>query len=132
MPHSPAHAVHFDAAAAQPPLSPWVRYCRFALVLTAAGYGVIGICAIPLALFLAESDSGPPWFGGLFGALAFVVSVGFGIVNWLAARGLAERKRWGWILAVILGGIYAPSACLPIGALLLFGLLQKEVRDTYL
>ena len=63
--------------------------------------------------------------GALFGSACVI----FATVNFLAAWGLARRAKWGWIVAVVLSGLYATSACFPLGVLMLVGLFKRESKD---
>jgi hypothetical protein len=78
----------------------------------------------------------PPEVGGpmglVFGVFTFVLCAGFGAVNFLAMYGLSSRSKWGWILTLVLGGIYLPSGCLPFGALLFVALFNEPVRKRFL
>lgn len=57
---------------------------------------------------------------------AFCVGGGF-----LAAWGLGKRKRWAWIVALLVGALYIPNTCLPFGAMVLVTLLRGGFKDAY-
>ncbi len=46
----------------------------------------------------------------------------------LVIRGLKAHKSWAWVLSIILGGIYFFSIYLPLGAIILWGVLSKESK----
>ena len=73
-------------------------------------------------------DPMPAGVKAAFAAAALVVSGGFGALNLLAAVGLSRRAFWGWVLALIVGGIYVPTACLPFGAVIVYALLREDAR----
>lgn len=56
----------------------------------------------------------------------------FGVPMVAAAVGLRRGDFWAWVIAVIVGGMFAPSICLPIGALLLYAMLVQETREAFL
>lgn len=49
--------------------------------------------------------------------LPFVILLEVVILN------LKRRKYWAWIAGIIVGGLYVPSIFLPLGAMILVGLL---------
>ena len=67
----------------------------------------------------------------IFGLVFLVMMGGFAFANFAAAWGLKRRKKWAWIVALIVGAIYAPSACLPFGLLILYALLRTGVKESY-
>ncbi len=128
-PSTPAASPKAPTAASPEPRSPWFARVRAALWFTGAMYVVLG--GVATAVFVANAVSEnvfPPAYIYGFGFAAFVLSVGFGALNFVAARGLDKETRWGWILSLVIAGLYAPSACLPIGGFMLVGLLNDDVR----
>jgi hypothetical protein len=118
------------------PLSlPWVRWSRMILWVTGGLYLLLGVGMVPLLALLLLADGSAAQedvVGGIVGGLcAAVVGVFFGGVNFVAARGLARGDKWAWITTLIIGGIYAPSGCLPFGVALLYGMLQDDVREAF-
>jgi hypothetical protein len=116
---------------------PWVGHCRLILFFTGACYVFLGLALGALFAFtpvLAESggDPPPPAFGWFMGAVMALFCSGFGAMNFVAAWGLGRGEKWGWVIGLILGAMYAPSICLPIGALLLYGLLNERTRRRFL
>jgi hypothetical protein len=49
----------------------------------------------------------------------------------IAAWGIRHRRFWGWVLGVILFGLYIPSLFLPLGAFGLWGLLDRGSREEF-
>lgn len=41
-------------------------------------------------------------------------------------RALRKRKFWAWVAGLIVGALYAPSLFLPMGVMILVGLLKRE------
>lgn len=114
---------------APPPMHPWVNHCRTALFFTGACYVVLGLAFVPIFAVVSEGDLA---FSLAMGTFAFFFSVGFGVLNFVAARGLKQGARWAWILSLVLAAMYVSSACLPIGIVLLVGLLRTDVRQAFL
>jgi drug/metabolite transporter superfamily protein YnfA len=92
---------------------------------------VILLLAVPvfLAYFKDESFQGPVAFafGGLWVFLCLVMAVFIEVV----VRGIRQRKRWAWIAGLCLAGLYLPSLFMPLGALGLWGLLDKGSRAEF-
>jgi uncharacterized membrane protein (DUF2068 family) len=57
------------------------------------------------------------------GIVVGLIGVGFGALNVVAAWGLGQRRKWAWVVAVILTFLYLPSGCMPLGAVMAWGLL---------
>lgn len=117
---------------------PWPGYVAAALVLAGLGYLVFAV-VFPLLLdFAMELDRQagkptPPPEGRavMFGVFALLCA-GFAAVNFVGAWGVKKRTKWGWIVGICLGGLYAPSICLPFGAVILYGLLNERTRKRML
>ncbi len=114
----------------------WVRYTRWTLWFCGGVYALLGVVMVPgfawLMTLEGEAEALPAPIALGFGLIMLLVGVGFGALNGAAAWGLARGHKWGWILGVVLGGIYAPSGCLPFGVIILYGLLNERVRKAYL
>lgn len=115
----------------------WIRYTRWTLWFCGAMYVAMGAFAGPLMGWFMEQEQRddpplPAWFSTGMSVFLFAICAGFGAVNFLAAWGLGRGAKWAWILALLIGGIYTPSGCLPFGALILYGLLNEPVRKVYL
>lgn len=76
----------------------------------AHGRGLVGLAAAGFVVVAAL-----PW-----AALPFV-----------ARRGLAGDRRWGWIAAVASSAVFVPTPLLPISVLCLAVLFSKRVRAVY-
>ena len=116
---------------------PWVLAARYMLWLCGATYLLLGLGS--LGLFVAmplladPSEDFPPLvFWIPFALLSFGLTLVVALVNLAAAIGLGRGKRWAWIVTLILGATYAPSACLPFGAVLLYAMLNERTRRWYL
>ena len=101
-----------------------------------------GVVYIPVgvfmpALFLEDfvMDDIAPSRAMVFGAIwiiSFLISLACALGNFVVAWALQKRKSWGWVAAIIVGAIYAPSTCLPFGVLILVAMLRSGVRDAYI
>jgi len=113
----------------------WVDYSRWVLWFTGGCYFVLG-CAVGPVMWWAYSDRSTDTklafkIAVCSGISSVVVCSGLAILNILIASGLKKRRRWAWLGAIIIGGLYAPSICLPFGVVLLYGMLQKDVRQAF-
>ncbi len=132
----------------QPPSSPleqpapdmlsleWVRYTRWVLWFCGAAYFLMGLFMGPVFAWLSSLDAPgermPPAVMTMMTIIIFIFSGGFAALNFIAAWGLGQGRKWAWVMGVCIGGIYAPSGCLPFGGLILYGLLNDRVRKAYL
>jgi hypothetical protein len=113
----------------------WVMYSRWILIFVGLFYVGLG-AVIPLfygSIAFVDPEIGPemaPFLaaGGLCAAL-FIW--GFSVPMFAAAWGLKRGKKWAWVVTLIVGAMLAPSACLPLGAALLYGMLQDPVRKEF-
>ncbi len=127
IPASAAAPPNVDTRLRPPPRAEvWIGYCRLGLVLTGACYMLMGMAFVP---FIALVGDGAAL---ALGAVVFAFTVGFGVLNVVAARGLKNGSRWAWILSLVLAAMYTSSACLPVGVALLVGLLRQDVRRIFL
>lgn len=108
---------------------PWIRVSQGILVFVGAAYLLLGLLAggvysgLPLLMMADDPDM---VMMVPMGIVMFVCCGGVGLVNLVAAWGLGAHKFWAWMIALILGAMYLTSACMPFGALLLFGLVADE------
>ena len=111
----------------------WIGWSRAVLVFVAVSYVFLGIAMVPLFPLMSQEDGSnlPRAFTLGLGLFMLLVCLGIAGVNLLAAWGLGGRKKWAWILTLILGGMYAPTACLPFGVVLLYAMLHKEGREAF-
>ncbi|MEE2828972.1 MAG: hypothetical protein VX498_07280 [Myxococcota bacterium] len=127
-----------EAVEPPPPIESlkWVTWSRWSLWFCGACYLLLGPL---LATFLGAIVSMDPSFNeeaGLMATRAFAIGVGaigvvVGALNFIVAAGLKRGRKWAWFGAIILGGTYAPSGCLPFGVLLLYAMFQKDVRRAF-
>lgn len=108
----------------------WVRITQGTLVFVGLTYFLLGIVMVPLAPFMLETGEGDP-FAMAFAAVMFLVCAGFGAFNLVVVWGLGSRAKWAWIAGLILGAMYAPSGCMPFGALILYGLLNADGKAEF-
>lgn len=116
---------------------PWIRFSQFVLMFCGAAYVLIGLIFGPLMVVVMWADPELDNALGLAigtgtGLLVLVLCVGVGVFNLVTAWGLAKRRKWAWISAIILGAMYAPSICLPFGVILLYGMLNPETRSAFI
>lgn len=118
----------------------WLKWTVAVLRFVGVAYVALGVCLGGLFLMpmmLAGSADAPPGLGEqamINAALApvfLLFSVAIGAVNFVVASALVKRKSWAWFGALILGGLYAPSICLPFGAVILYALLRPGVKQAY-
>ena len=110
---------------------------RACLWFCGAVYVILGLFGAPWAWFMFTLDPEIPDelavpMGIGFAAVMLVLCGGIGALNIAAAVGLGSGRRWAWVVAIVLGGMYVTSACLPFGAIMLYQLLQEDVRKAYL
>jgi hypothetical protein len=116
-------------APAMPPRSSWFGVVKGLLWFSGICYVLIGAVAGPAMGWAMTVDGEVPVFvGWLIGIGTFLFCAAFGGANFAAAIGLDRETKWGWIVSLVLAAMYAPSGCLPIGVLMLVGLLQDGVR----
>jgi hypothetical protein len=117
-------------------LDPWVGYARMALWFCGVVYFLFGLTLGPLMAMPFLMDPTLPENMGVILAVVFtvvtlVICGGFGLLNFVAAAGLGRGARWGWILALVVGAIYLPSACVPFGAVIMYGMLNDRTRKLF-
>ena len=115
---------------------PWRNYVPWTLYLCGALYALLGVGSGLMLLGLggaaALDDVGSGiivWVNAVF---LFVLCAGVAALNLAVGWGFGRGRRWAWFGAVIFGGIYAPSICLPFGAVLLYGCLNDRTRRAFL
>lgn len=115
------------------PKSRFITWSQITLVFVGVCYILLGIVMVPLFPLMAAEDGAelPPALSWGFGLFILLVSGAFGLLNFVAAWGLGRRAKWAWIMTLILGGIYAPSGCMPFGAFLLYAMLNAEGRAQF-
>ena len=118
-------------------LDPWVSYTRYALWFCGVIYFLFGFTMGPLLGSLMMLDPTMPEGAATFmmvfmTVISLVICGGFAVLNFIAAAGLARGAKWGWILAVVVGAIYLPSACVPFGAIIMYGMLNDRTRKLFM
>lgn len=118
----------------------WLKWTLVVLRFVGVAYIALGVCTGGLFLMpvmLAGSPDTPPELAdqaiayGATAPLMLLLAVAIAVVNFVVASALAKRKPWAWIVALVLGGIYAPSICLPFGAVILYALLRPGFKSAY-
>jgi hypothetical protein len=71
-----------------------------------------------------KSDSFIAWFLFIF-LIPFVVFLEI-LINFLR-----KRRFWAWIAGLVVGALYAPSLFLPLGVMILVGLLSEGSRKEF-
>jgi hypothetical protein len=104
-------------------------FCGVAYVLLTIV--VLGAYALPFVVGPGQVGAAEAGIMAVVGGFATGMMAAIAAANFFAAWGLSRRKKWAWLLAVILGGLYAPSGCLPFGALILFTLLRSGVKESF-
>ena len=117
-------------------LDPWVTWSRYALWCCGFLYLVLGLVSGPLVAAPLLLDPTVPQSVGVAVAVVativmLVFSGGFGLLNFVAAAGLARGAKWGWIIALVLGAMYLPSCFVPFGAVLMYGTLNDRTRKLF-
>lgn len=112
----------------------WFRAVRPILWIGGAFYLLFGLC-FPFLMIVPVAqrggDASPPVAVVAMSFVFFSIGVACAAGHFAVARGLAKRKKWAWIGATVIGAIYAPSACLPIGLVILWAMLRTGVKESY-
>ena len=67
----------------------------------------------------------------LYGFIAGIGSLAFGIFVEYVTKELKKNKFWAWIVAIIISGIYIPSIFIILGIIGLLGLVHKNTRTAF-
>ena len=90
-------------------------------------YVLLGIGLVAFARWMPDDPEEPLSTRIVFmGAAVFCVLLA--AVPEIAAMGIRRRRFWGWVLSLILFGLYVPSLFMPLGAFGLWGLLDAGSR----
>lgn len=119
---------------------PWISWVAIALYGCGAVYALIGIVfGVGLVglggLTGAQGGSDEVVMGVTFAIEGVVIgafTLAWAALNFAGGWGFSNGTRWGWFVALLLGGIYTPSMCLPIGAAILYGCLNDRTRKTFI
>ncbi len=122
--HSPP--VRKQSAIGPPPLG----LMMVPLYISAVLYGLLGIGLLALPAIISASGEAPaviffPFLIGTFLCLALAA-----FICYFTAQ-LPKRKKWAWITAIIFGAMYAPSAFVVLGILILVGAFRPEVMSWF-
>ena len=67
----------------------------------------------------------------LFSWFLFIALIPFVVFLEILIVFLRKRKFWAWIAGLIIGALYAPSLFLPLGIMILVGLLAEGSRNEF-
>lgn len=122
---------------------PWVR--RAAMVINLLGVvqllGVFGM--LVAAAMVSAPATGDPMLDAQLAESMLPIKIAYAVVgsccslpiailHFVAASNLASAKKWAWFVSLFLGVLYIPGLCLPFGAVIVFGLVQEDVRKRFL
>ena len=114
---------------------PWIGRVRITLMVIGL-FNLLASVSVPVMYyFIGLNDMGHQGalmmagFGVVVGLIVAVMGV---VPAFVAAWGLGKGKKWAWFVALILGAMYVPSICFPVGGIILYGLLQDDVRKAFL
>lgn len=93
------------------------------LHLSAVLYVLLGVGLLVLVLAIGEAGAAKS-VEFLFVILMFLMCLALAIAIEFVVHGLHYRKKWAWIVGIVMFGIYLPSLFFPLGALGLWGLLD--------
>jgi hypothetical protein len=97
------------------------------LHISAALYVLGAVALVGLAAWGLDDPNAPGPQGLVLVAFALFCAL-LAVVPEIAALGIRRRRFWGWVLGLIIFGLYIPSLFLPLGALGLWGLLDAGSR----
>ena len=96
------------------------------LHISAVLYLALGALMFPLFMHDDETGYGLVIAGGFF-VFCLILIAGIELVVY----GLHRRKFWAWVAGLCIFGLYAPSLFFPLGALGLWGLLDRGSRAEF-
>jgi hypothetical protein len=119
---------------------PWLSWVPMLLYGVGGLYFLLGVGSLVMLIGAgglaasAGTDDGAVMLGVMVAEALVIAAVtfGFGAVNIAGGYGFGQKAKWGWFTALILGGMYAPSACLPFGIAILYGCLNERTRKTFI
>ena len=132
-----AYAADADMYAYERSQLPMVKYARWALISLAVVEGLTAllVCAgafgLPMLGDPLDEETMAIVAGGIctfFGTMAFGV-----LPAAAAAIGLGRGAKWGWVLGIVAGvlNLFPCCACLPLGAFVLYAMLNEETRQAF-
>ena len=104
-------------------------FCGLAYVLIGLGMAPWSYFLFALDPELPDAIAQPMGLG--FAAVSVLLCGGIAAANIATAIGLQRGAPWAWYAGVVLGGMYVASACMPLGAVLLWQLLQEPTRAAF-
>ncbi len=98
------------------------------LRISAIIYYLLMVGCLVLALVSSESPENKDSF---FGWFLFIFLIPFVVFLEFVIHFLQKRRFWAWVAGLILGALYAPSLFLPLGVMILVGLLAEGSRNEF-
>ncbi len=108
-----------------------LKAARGTLWFCGAVYLLLGLVSLLMVVPLMLEGGEGIVVGLIMGVFMLAICGGIAAVNFVAAWGLGARKKWAWIVTIILGALYAPTGCLPLGVLLLYAMLRSGFKEAY-
>jgi hypothetical protein len=105
-----------------------VNLAILAIRISTVIYFLIGIVFLILAFVVPPDTEGWSKWMGFFMAgfcVPFIIFLEVLIIY------LRKRKFWAWVAGLIVGALYAPSLFLPLGVMILIGLLSESSRNEF-
>jgi uncharacterized membrane protein (DUF2068 family) len=122
---------------------PWVR--RVSLLLNLFGLvQVLGIVTlIAMAVMVPTPSESDPILAAqaadqalilqvVYAGLAGCCQLPIALLHFITAGSLSSARKWSWYVALVLSAMYVPGLCFPVGALMVYGLVQPDVRRRFL
>lgn len=97
------------------------------LHISAVLYGIVGVGMMTLIVLTNQEDAARTLVGVVLLVFCLLLSVGVEAVVY----GLKRRRFWAWVAALCIFGVFVPSVFLPLGALGLWGLLDRDSRQEF-
>lgn len=105
-----------------------LNLATLALRISTVLYLLLGLLFLILAFLIpANTEGWSPWIGYFMAGFSavFIIFLEVLIVH------LKKRKFWAWVAGLIVGALYAGSLFLPLGVMILIGLLSSESRAEF-
>jgi hypothetical protein len=100
-----------------------IKFATIALRISTGLYVLVGLSLFALS-FMGNQNK-------LFYTILAVFALAFAVGVEFVRSGIIQRKFWAWVAGLCIFGLYMPSIFLPLGALGLWGLLEKGTREEF-
>lgn len=87
-------------------------------------YILIGV-GVPMLMTLLDED---PIVVGIFSAVMGITTLSILVGLEVLIYGLKKRKKWSWIVGLIVFGLYIPSLFLPLGVIGMIAMMKPETQ----